>query len=44
MKIIGYNEIKDVFGMIIGVIPILEEVIEHTDDKPAKKNHQKKDK
>lgn len=43
MKIIGYNEIKDVFGMIIGVIPILEEVIEHTDDKP-KKTRQKKDK
>ena len=43
MNIIGYKEIKDVFGMIIGVILILEEVIEHTDDKP-KKTRQKKDK
>ena len=43
MKEVKYEYIYDVFNMIIGVIPILDEVIEHTDDKP-KKTRQKKDK
>ena len=39
MKIVGYKEIKDVFGMISGVIPIYEDIIGPVIDvvKPVKK-------
>lgn len=44
VKIVGYTEIKDVFGMVIGVIPIIEEIVEVIEEKQPKKNGKKKDK